>query len=66
MKCDACGTRFVYGNRPDGVPNGVRMIQKDGSKITLCADCIIRLGMMAPEEKDAFFEGLKKPWKRGN
>lgn len=44
MKCDICGVNFTEGNRPDGIPNGISMVQKGGKRITVCADCIIRMG----------------------
>lgn len=43
-KCDICGRVFVPGNRPDGCPNGVSMVQRDGTMVTMCADCLIRIG----------------------
>lgn len=44
MKCDKCGKVFVVGNRPDGLPNGVAFVAADGNKVTMCADCLIKMG----------------------
>ena len=39
--CDDCGSKIEPGNRPDGVPNGVRFQYKDGTSVDVCAACII-------------------------
>ena len=44
-KCDQCGRPIYYGNRPDGMPNGVGMVQQNGSVVNLCAECICKIGM---------------------
>lgn len=44
MKCDICGRSFLLGNDARGIPNGISMVQKGGKRITVCADCIIRMG----------------------
>lgn len=59
MICDNCKKFFVSGNRPSGIPNGVKMILKGNKSITLCADCIMNIGAMNDEQKDEFFEQLK-------
>ena len=48
-KCDLCGKVFPDGNRPDGIPNGIGFVRKDGSVLTMCADCIIRVGEVRGE-----------------
>ena len=63
MICDNCKHFFTAGNRPDGVPNGVAFVQKNRKKITMCADCIIKLGKMDEDQKKAFFENLKEKGK---
>ena len=44
MKCDRCGKVFTPGNRPDGVPNGVGFMLRNGKQITVCADCVEAVG----------------------
>ena len=44
MKCDYCGREFAPGNAPDGTPNGITLILKDGSAITACAACVCAIG----------------------
>lgn len=44
MKCDRCGKVFTPGNRPDGVPNGVGVMLRNGKQITVCADCVEAVG----------------------
>lgn len=51
MKCDVCGKEFGYGNREDGLPNGMTFILQKGKKLTMCADCIIAKGREVAEEK---------------
>lgn len=58
MKCDNCKKGFVAGNRADGIPNGVGFQMKDGTVITLCADCIIELGRKSHKGRKEFFENL--------
>ena len=50
----------MAGNRPDGIPNGVKMILKGNKSITMCAECLIDLGQMTEAEKDAFFRDLQE------
>ena len=45
--CDKCGAKFVPGNRPDGLPNGVAFVLKNGKVVTYCADCIMKFGQEA-------------------
>lgn len=58
MKCDNCKKVFVAGNRADGLPNGIGFEMKDGTVITLCAECIIELGRMSNKGIKEFFENL--------
>lgn len=58
MKCDNCKKVFVAGNRADGLPNGIGFEMKDGTLITLCAECIMELGRLDDKGKDKFFEKL--------
>lgn len=55
MKCDNCKKEFVAGNRGDGIPNGVGFQMKDGTVITLCAECIIELGKLNDKGRKEFF-----------
>lgn len=59
MICDKCKRFFMAGNRPDGIPNGVKMILKNNESITLCAQCLIDLGKMNEDQKAEFFNELK-------
>jgi len=45
IKCDICGKEFTPGNRPDGIPNGVGIVQKDGTIVNICADCVYKIGV---------------------
>lgn len=41
IKCDFCHKDFKpYKLRKDGTPNGIRLVLKDGSYITICHDCV--------------------------
>ena len=42
LKCHICGREFCYGNREDGMPNGMTFVLKDNSRKTMCADCILK------------------------
>ena len=55
MICDICGKEFEIGNRPDGLPNGMTFVRKDGTRLTMCTDCIIEKG----RENEAESEGRK-------
>ena len=57
-KCDNCDSVFIDDNRADGIPNGVSVEYDDGRVITLCANCIIKLGKLSEEEKKNFFERI--------
>jgi UDP-glucose 6-dehydrogenase len=59
MICDNCKKFFISGNRPDGIPNGVKMLMRGNKSITMCAECLIAVGQMNQEQKDEFFEQLK-------
>ena len=54
-----CKRFFMEGNRSDGMPNGVGFVLKNGRKIDLCADCLISLGRMDDEQKEAFMKKMK-------
>lgn len=58
MKCDKCKKVFYFGNHSDGTPNGIAFETADGT-ITLCRDCIIKLGALDEKSKAEFFRGLK-------
>lgn len=60
MKCDGCGRIFFSGNRPDGTPNGVTFLTKNGAEITVCADCITKFGMMDAADRKAFMDELER------
>jgi len=59
MICDKCKKFFMSGNRADGIPNGMKLIMKNGKSLTVCADCVIKVGQMSEEEKDEFFREYK-------
>lgn len=41
IKCVICGKEFMPGNRPDGVPNGLGLMAKDGKTIiNVCSECV--------------------------
>lgn len=43
MKCEKCEKEFEKGNRPDGMPNGIGFVTKDGKEHILCTDCICKM-----------------------
>lgn len=51
MKREVCGKEFAYGYREDGLPNGMTFILQNGTKMTMCADCIMEKGREVAEEK---------------
>lgn len=58
MICKNCGKVFAFGNRPDGIPNGVGFQLQNGEIINLCADCLIHLGQLDEAQKKAFIDSL--------
>jgi hypothetical protein len=58
MTCDKCGKTFSGGQRKDGIPDGITLLLKTGKNITVCADCLIKLGRASQEERDRFFEEM--------
>lgn len=52
MICHECGKEFYFGNRPDGLPNGVAMEGPNGETVNICSDCIIAKGKKAREERE--------------
>lgn len=46
IKCDKCGAVFISGQRPDGLPNGVGFKMQDGTVVSMCANCMIKLGKL--------------------
>lgn len=60
FKCNNCGKVFAPGNGPDGIPNGIGFELKGGEVITLCAECIEKLGSMSEREQDKFIKRLTK------
>ena len=59
MICDNCKKFFTVGNRPDGIPNGIKMLLKGNKSITLCAECVMSIGAMDDRQKDEFFAKLQ-------
>ena len=63
MKCDRCGKVFMPGSRPDGVPNGVGFILRNGKQITVCADCVEAVGKGDRAAVDWLKEVEERRWK---
>ena len=59
MICDNCKKFFMNGNTK-GMPNGVAFVMNNGDKVTMCQRCLIELGKMSDDEKNTFFDELKK------
>lgn len=59
MICDKCKKFFVAGNR-DGIPNGVKMVMQNNKTVTLCADCLIKLGAMNEQQRQEFIAEFKQ------
>lgn len=53
IKCSMCGKEFEPGNGPDGIPNGLGFVKEDGTVITMCADCIIKMGIAKSARHDS-------------
>ena len=51
MKCSYCGKEIQPGNRPDGLPNGLGFVTKDGGLINVCAECVIEKGKEHKEKE---------------
>ena len=60
MICDKCKKFFIAGNRPDGLPNGIKMILKGNKSITLCAQCVSDFGAMDDKQRDKTLKELKE------
>ena len=59
MICDNCKRFFTAGHRPDGIPNGIKMVLEGNKSITMCADCVINIGKMTEEKRSEFFDSIK-------
>lgn len=62
-KCNKCGKEFAYGNRADGLPNGVGLELENKKKIYICSDCILELGELTDEEKERFIDDIVAEYK---
>lgn len=60
MKCDVCKKIFEYGNWQNGIPNGIALKTQTGKTIVVCAECVMKVGMMTEKERDKFFGQLQK------
>jgi hypothetical protein len=60
MICDNCKQFFTKGNRPNGIPNGVKFVLTGNKSITLCARCICDMGAMSDRDKEMFLDRLKE------
>lgn len=57
IKCDKCNNNISdVIQRGDGLPNAIGFELEDGRVITLCADCISKLGELKERNDEA---GLK-------
>ena len=59
MVCDKCKKSFDVGNRPDGIPNGVTLMLRNGKSLTMCADCVMILGRGTKKQRNEFFKDLE-------
>jgi hypothetical protein len=48
--CDRCGKK-IYPVNINGMPSGIAAELEDGKTITLCQDCIIRLGSIKDDKE---------------
>lgn len=58
MKCDKCKKEIKDGIRKDLHPNAIGFELENGKEITLCYDCLCKLGKATEKEKDIFFAEL--------
>lgn len=56
-KCIRCGKRYLVQSL-NGLPSMLGFVQKDGRVINMCQKCLMDMGKMSDEEKDAFFESI--------
>lgn len=61
VKCNNCDS-IIDTPRGDGLPSAVGFEMKDGGIVTLCADCLIKLGKMDDKGKHDFFKKLGVEW----
>ena len=59
MTCKNCGKILLPGNRPDGLPNCLSVALKDGRRINICADCVMKTQSMTEKEKHEFLERIQ-------
>jgi len=52
MVCDRCKKEFTPGNREDGMPYGISFETPDGTKVTVCSDCLIEFGNYLKEKEN--------------
>lgn len=57
MICSSCKKFFLSGTRADGIPNGAKLVLKGKKSVTLCADCLINLGVR-DSEKQSFLDSV--------
>lgn len=57
-KCNKCGKEIAYGNRADGLPNGVGLELENEKTIYICSDCILELEKLTDEEKERFIDDI--------
>lgn len=57
--CDKCNKAFEAGET-NGLPNGVGFELANGKIITLCAECIERLGALDQQGRESFIDELAK------
>lgn len=58
MKCDKCKKEVSTKPRKDLRPNAIGYELEDGTEITLCYECLMKLGKATEKEKDVFFAEL--------
>lgn len=62
-ECHVCGKKFYSGTRPDGLPNGVGMVLKNGNSLNFCSECIFGL---CDKDKSELDEILAKAIERAS
>lgn len=62
-ECHVCGKKFLPGTRPDGLPNGVGMVLKNGNTLNFCSECIFS---MCDKDKSELDEILAKAIERAS
>ena len=49
-RCAVCGRPIRPGNRAPGIPNGLTFVYRDGTRVPMCAECIMLVDKIKRDE----------------